>query len=239
MRRTITLPTVLVLSLALAACGAFQPGPSDFDGIRADIQARWGDQLNGIGGGADFVEVDFKSTALDAATAVVAKYGTGVRVRLGLLPFPSPSGAGNGCLGWLQNVVSETQLQATIELPDRSNRIGHGTFNAKVHLTNTGQVRVHVDSGQPLVILLYLRDRVDPVGTLDAAIGGTGLSTDLDPGSSFDIEAIGGTASCDPALGYDLPDGQYIARAVVEQGGGDQPTSFLSEPLTVAVSGGQ
>jgi hypothetical protein len=38
----------------------------------------------------------------------------------------------------------------------------------------------------------------------------------LGPLESIDIDVLGGTASCDPALGYALRPGQYEVRAVID-----------------------
>jgi len=63
------------------------------------------------------------------------------------------------------------------------------------------------------------------------------LGSLLDPGEAVDLEASGGTASCDLALGYVLPAGTYEARALVDY---QEPVTFesrafWSEPTLIEV----
>jgi hypothetical protein len=52
------------------------------------------------------------------------------------------------------------------------------------------------------------------------------------------IVVRGGTASCDLALGYELPDGPYVARAAVELDQPSAPGYFWSQPLPVELGPG-
>jgi hypothetical protein len=105
-------------------------------------------------------------------------------------------------------------------------------FPAKVKLTNTGSTTLTIDTGQPLSLSLF-----GPNGTLvgasPGAIAGTGLRLKLLPGAAHAIEAAGGTASCDLRLGYELPDGPYVARAAVEIDGASGPGYFWSDPVSI------
>lgn len=47
------------------------------------------------------------------------------------------------------------------------------------------------------------------VAAYDGAIAGVGIEATLAPGESRDIAVLGGTATCDPALGFALPEGDY------------------------------
>ncbi len=157
---------------------------------------------------------------------------------VGLFPYPAPSGGTNVCAALLGPLVDPGPLRATIEMP--SDTVGHDVaFAATVRLTNTGAVPSAVETGQPLQILLFEPGGTVPVGVGAAAIAGTGLGFRLEPGGSSSIPATGGTSSCDLRLGYELPDGPYVARAAVEI---DQASSggvngvFLSDPLSITVT---
>jgi hypothetical protein len=234
-----------------AACGAAPPSPPagpatpnptqlDLGQIRADIEREYAGQLIEIGNGAGTVVVGLKSTAAGAAADLVARYGTKVRVSVGLLPYPAPSNGANVCNGQLRARSNTGPLRATIEMA--SHTVGHdGSFAAIVHLTNTGPIALDVETGQPLLVFLFEPGGTIPVGAAAGGIAGTGLAFRLEPGGSSSIPATGGTSSCDPRLGYELPDGPYVARAEVEI---DQVSSsadvsqgwFLSDPLPVTVA---
>lgn len=65
---------------------------------------------------------------------------------------------------------------------------------------------------------------------------GTGLLLTLLPGQTQDVKAFGGTASCDPALGYVLPAGTYQARALIDFSPGESGVHvFWSDPIQIEV----
>ena len=65
---------------------------------------------------------------------------------------------------------------------------------------------------------------------------GTGIRIELKPGESKEFDALGGTASCDIGLGYELPDGAYVARAAVEIDEATGPGYFWSDPLPIQLT---
>jgi hypothetical protein len=169
-----------------------------------------------------------------AAADLVARYGAKVQVTVGLFPYPAPSDGTNVCAARVGPLVDHGALRATIEMS--SHTVGHEVaFAATVRLTNTGPVPLAVETGQPLLIFLFEPDGTIPVGVGAGAIAGTGLGFQLEPGGSSSIPATGGTSSCDLRLGYELPDGPYVARAAVEidqaSSSGDMAQGvFLSDP---------
>jgi len=226
------------------AAPAATPGPlasaaaGDLGQIRAAIESEYAGQLLSIGDGAGTVVVVLRSTAAAAAADLVARYGAQVQVTVGLLPYPAPSEGANVCAALVGPLVDPGPLRATIQMPSHS--VGHEVaFAATVRLTNTGPVPLAVETGQPLLIYLFEPGGTVPVGVAAGPMAGTGLGFRLEPGGSSSIPATGGTSSCDPRLGYELPDGPYDARAAVEI---DQASSggvngvFLSDPLSITVT---
>ena len=65
------------------------------------------------------------------------------------------------------------------------------------------------------------------------AIGGVGIDVDLAPGASAELPVVSGTASCDPALGYLLPPGDYQVVIEVPY----RLDSVASAPLPIVISG--
>jgi hypothetical protein len=73
-----------------------------------------------------------------------------------------------------------------------------------------------------------------------ATIVGVGVGSELGLGESVDIDVLGGTASCDPDLGYTLPLGRYQVRVPVDQyeypGGEFEPHAILSDRVSLTIT---
>jgi hypothetical protein len=110
-----------------------------------------------------------------------------------------------------------------------------------VTVTNTGGEVVSFESGSPLTALVYMPGTDEVVGIYTGGIAGVGIGAELGPGESIDVDVLGGTASCDPDLGYALPPGDYEVRAPVEQYEYPEDRferhAILSEPTPLTVSG--
>ena len=203
--------------------------------VRADIESRYMDQLLSIGDGAGKVILQLKPTATTAAAEIVARYAWAVQITVGFFPYPPPSSPPDGC-GWAQfKTVDPGPLRAVIELP--SLRIAHTVgLSGTVRLTNTGSTTISIETGQPLSIFLFAADGTTLVGASPGAIAGTGLGLEFPAGMAHEIYATGGTASCDLRLGYELPDGPYVARAAIEIDQASGPGYFWSDPLAVQLA---
>jgi hypothetical protein len=252
-RRVAALATALILTAAGCATGPGAgsgspvgtlgpPTPSNtplgsptLAAVRADIESRYIDQLLSIGDGAGKVILQLKPTATAAAAEIVGRYGWAVQVTVGFFPYPPPSSTPSGC-GWAPSrTVDPGPLRAVIDLP--TPRISHTvSFPAKVTLTNNGSTTLTIDTGQPLSIYLFEPDGTALVGASPGAVAGTGLGLKLLPGASHAIDAGGGTASCDLRLGYELPDGPYVARAAVEIDETSGPGYFWSDPVSIQLT---
>jgi hypothetical protein len=208
----------------------------DLAGIRAEIEARYMDQLIGIGFGAAAVVVNLKPTATAVAAEIAARYGDSVQLSVGFFPYPPPSSPPNPCTAYQPTLVDPSALRATIVLS--TTRLTHEVaFRGKVRLTNGGAKAVDIATGQPYSIYLFTSGGKTIIGAAPGGVAGTGLEFTLAPGSSREIDAAGGTASCDLALGYELPDGAYVARALVELDQSTGPGFMWSDPLAVQLLG--
>jgi hypothetical protein len=208
---------------------------ADLPSIRAEIEEQAHAQLVMIGDGATTVSVGLRAGAECLARQIVAVYGPKVDVTVGLLPFPLRPVANRSCLvgGWPPGSVPF--LKASLDI--QPNRVAQGdTVKGTVRFTNGGVGQLHLDTSSNFSIYVFAVGADVPVGASEGGSMGTGLLVELAPGQSKDVPAFGGTASCDPALGYVLPTGQYQARALIDfsppEGG---VHVFWTDPLEVEV----
>lgn len=172
-----------------------------------------GDMVS-VGQASDHLEVTLRADAVDTARALLARYGSAVRLTVGMLPFPDPGGAAGGrCL--LPDDLRSADVQTRLELEPAIVRSG-ADFRGTVRLTNPGAGVLVVDSGEPGIAYIYRLGEDRPIGTYTGIIGGVGRGDTLQPGASLAIGVVGGTASCDPASGWALGPGPYEARALIE-----------------------
>jgi hypothetical protein len=210
--------------------------------IQDEVVAMAGEYMQGAGSSSDSVGVSLRADGEAVAAEIAAKYGDLVTITVGALSYPDRT---TGGLSLCRDLVpppptAPTSLVATlkpIESPVSSGR----DFDAVVTVTNTGADVVSFESGSPLTALVYLPGTDEVVGIYTGGIAGVGVGADLGPGESIDIDVVGGTASCDPDLGYALPPGNYEVRVAVDQyeypDGGFGLHAILSEPTPLTVSG--
>jgi hypothetical protein len=202
--------------------------------IRAEIEGRHLPDLIMIGDGANVVSVGLRARAECVARSIVAAYGPRVEVTVGLFPFPFRAQANRGCQLGSWPLGSIPFLRSTISIDDR---IVQGEFfKGSVRFTNAGAALIDLDTDSNFPIYLFRGGADVPIGGSEGGSIGTGLTFQLAPGQSRDIPGFGGTASCDAALGYVLPSGQYDARALINfsppEGGVHQ---FWSDAFRVEV----
>lgn len=251
---------LLATALVVGACAGFAPrvpSPSlaipaptpvasvDLDAIRDAIFATYKPQLLSVGIGRDFVThsddvvVALIPTATKQADEILSQYGSLVRVTVGFFAYPPPAVLPpNPCLVFPgASSVDPGPIRATLELG--TTRLDHAAaFRGKVRLTNTGTSTISITTGEPLAIYLFRSGDNTAIGASAGAVAGVGLGPTLEAGQSIEIDAGGGTGSCDLALGYELPDGPYTARAAVELDQASGVGYFWSESLAVEVGAG-
>jgi len=214
------------------AAATVPAAPLDLASIRRAIEAGYSGRFNSIGEGAGVVMVGFRSTEEELAKQIVDTYGSKVQVTVGFFRYPATAAPGNPCpQTW--RLVAPGALHAVLKLP---NRIGHGWFQTHIEVTNAGAAAVNIESGEPLLVFFFRPGATAPIGAYDGSIAGIGLTRTIGPRGLTSIDAVGGTASCDISLGYELPDGDYIARGVVETGSGAPISAFLTDPLPVTIA---
>lgn len=206
--------------------------------LRAEIIALAGRDLRVIGEGADGLFVSVAAGAESLAREIYARYGGSVEVGLGRFPYPPPEVAERSCQ--LRSGITEPPpgITASIEMVGRSVARGRN-FEATLRISNRRDVPFDLETSSIFEISLFRPSDGLPIGTADGGFRGTGLSLTLPSGGSTPLEAGGGTASCDIAIGYIVPPGIYEARALVDYLDMTNPNPsveyFWSEPLIIEV----
>lgn len=189
--------------------------------------------------------VQLSADAEDLAAELVERYGDTVKISVGALPYPDPTVATDfDCRGFEGEIgagdVVDGDLVATLSLEETTVASG-GDFSGTATVTNTGTAELAFASGEPLVAIVFRPGTNDPVGLYVGGIDGVGTGADLPPGESISIRVIGGTASCDPTLGYALPAGDYDVRVYVpwdtypSDNAPVVTTYLLTDPVTLTI----
>jgi hypothetical protein len=88
-------------------------------------------------------------------------------------------------------------------------------FTGTITVRNTGADAFDFQSGPRHAAVVFQRGSATPIGFYTGGMDAVGFGERLAPGESVDLELVGGTASCDPLLGYVLPPGEYEVRVPV------------------------
>jgi hypothetical protein len=204
--------------------------------IRAEIEPLMGESGMSLGEGANrVISVGLRANAEEVARELIAKYGSAIEVTVGNFPYPPPDAPHRAC-DWTPQVAADhAPLVGAVGFDPTV--VGGEFFRGKLRLTNAGLVNYQLETSSNFSIFLFRRGEVLPIGSPEGGSVGTGYAKLLGPAETVELDASGGTASCDLALGYVLPAGTYEARALVDFQ--DSETSelghFWSEPTTIEV----
>jgi hypothetical protein len=207
--------------------------------IQEALAARYRELMRSVGRGAGVIHLALRADGQDAAAEVLAEYGELVEITVGLLPYPDRFGGDPVCEPLVGPIARDSQLVAVAHLGAGSVRSGLD-FRGTVTVRNTGADAFDFQSGPRHAAVVFKPGSESPSGFYTGGMDAVGFGKRLAPGESVDLELVGGTASCDPVLGYALPPGQYEVRVpvVVLTGHDNAPTEvsyILSEavPLTI------
>lgn len=192
------------------------------DQIRAELMPLMGTSGLSIGEGArGIISVNLRANAEGVAREIVAKYGSAVEVTVGNFAYPPPEARSRSCLWLPQVVIDHRPLQATLSI--QRTVIGGDFFKGTLRLTNAGVVPYELLTSSGFTVYLFRQGETEPIASSEGAVAGTGYGRTLVPGEGVDLGAGGGTASCDLAVGYVIPAGTYIGRALVDY---QEPVTF-------------
>lgn len=145
----------------------------------------------------------------EAAREMSERFGDKVELWLGRQRYPDGF-IQDECLSWLTQTADPF---LNVQAPALEVEVG-GRFTGTATLTNTGS------EPQPVKFLGLEAVVVEPGTTEPLAVttgpGGPGTEVEVvEPGASLPGEFVGGTASCQPEIGYTLPPGNYEYRLLV------------------------
>lgn len=171
------------------------------------------------------------------AADLVARYGDAVEVTVGMFPYPMPDPLPESLCEPIAAPAPGLEL-ASARGGSESVALGDVTTEAlDLTLTNTTETTIEFIHG---VWIGRLTRRGD---TLSAAhfvgsVAAIGYTLTLEPGDSEAVSVSIPTASCDPAVGYQVPPDDYDLYIVVDPGGPtqnvpDAPFSLGPVPITI------
>jgi hypothetical protein len=184
--------------------------------IRSSIEISAAGRLRAIGFGAGVIHVSLRADAIDLAAELADEYPGALELQVGLLPFPAAElPPWYDCSEPMSRLVSESPLRVTARI-DSPVHPGDD-LRGGATVTNKSEEMVVFDSGDPATAVVVLAGTQTIVAMFDGAVGGVGAGGELLPGASKELGIVGGTASCDPDLGYALPPGDYEVIVLVDQ----------------------
>jgi hypothetical protein len=169
--------------------------------------------LQGVGLAAEVIHVTLRADGEPFAAEILEAYGDLVEITVGMLPYPNRFAGPAGC-GGEALAVSDAPLELVVDLEADAIKPG-ADFHGTVEIANTGPAPFDFQSGPTQTAAVYLPGADSPVGFFTGGMDAIGYGATIEPGASITLDVIGGTASCDPGLGWALPPGAYEVRVHV------------------------
>jgi len=163
------------------------------------------------------------------AAQIRSQFGRRVKVFIG----PDPAKSNWSCWPFLKSTQPPRGLDLSLRLD--SLRVQSGShFEGKLTITNRSATPFVMDTGQPLLVEVVRRGTTQIVAGYTGGVAGTGYSTRIADGQSYQVDILGGTSRCDGS-GTSLQPGKYqvIAQVMDETGA---PPRYLTPPVPITVT---
>jgi len=215
---------------------------ADLTTILGEISATYRQHLVGAGLMSDSIEVTLRADGEATAAEITTAYGSLVDIWVGMLHYPDRRlGEGASCATLMPEPAVGLPLRAAVKRLTRTEIRSGADFEGDVTVLNFGTTAFDFESGRPLTALLFAPDRTTPIGAYVGNVAGTGAGALIEPGGTYDLDFLGGTASCDPAVGYAVPPGDafvVVPVDVYKRTDPNGPAQFLklfSEPMPIRI----
>jgi hypothetical protein len=142
------------------------------------------------------------------AEGLVRRFGDRIELKVGLFDYPLDPSETSLCPGPMTLFNSTPGLSASLKLRTKTVRSGQD-FDGTATITNTSEHTISFEGADPVVATILRHGSSEVVGIFDGEVAGIGMSAVLLPGQSQGLKLMGGTASCDPSIGFALPPGLY------------------------------
>jgi len=215
---------------------------NDLEGAMNEIIEKTRDHLVSAAGGIDTIELTLMADSEALAAEIAAEYGDLVDIRVGMLSYPDrtlPSGFDCGSL--MPEPAVGLPLRATVKRLSPVEVRSGASFEGDVTVLNFGSTAFDFESGRPLTALVSGPDGSVPIGGYVGGIAGTGAGALIEPGGTYDMDFLCGTASCDPAVGYAVPPGEAFVVVPVDvykrsdPNGPPEILKLMSEPMPIRI----
>ena len=164
------------------------------------------------------VHIILRSDQLPLANELLARYGNLVRLEVGRKPYPPQPGVARAeRLHRPEPTLPEITipgLEVTLLL-DQPTIASGSDRRGRVRFENGSDELMTISTASPLTARLLDPVSNDTVGYFDGAIGGVGITLQLQPGDVETMPVIFGTTSPPDVEGYSAPPGQYLVECVV------------------------
>lgn len=185
----------------------------------------------GIGRGANGLEVSLMAGEEMLAAELDARYGDAITLMVGELAYPIEDAVSNCAEPPVPNSLDGLDI-AIVPPAGPTSTAGLMALNLTVTLTNTGDAPISFSSGSSQGVLLTAEgDAVS--GAADMTLAGIGVA--LEPGESSELPVVVSTSSCNPALGFEIPAGDYDLVAGVFHSAGGTNMMLYSTPLSITI----
>jgi hypothetical protein len=212
---------------------------AQLDDAMREIVEMAGESFQSVGRGGGELHLNLRADGEDVAAEVHAAYGELAEIVVGMLPYPDRFGGPPRCAPETGERASDAPLHVALVL-DTDPVASGADFHGEVIITNTDSAPFDFQSGPTQTAVVYLPGAATPSGFFTGGMDAIGFGARLAPAEAVTLDVIGGTASCDPVLGYALPPGSYEVRVRVhvQTMHDNAPTEvsyLLSEPVPLTI----
>jgi hypothetical protein len=163
------------------------------------------------------------------AAQMRARFGPAVKVFIG----PDPTKPTWNCWPFLESTQPPRGLNLSLHLDSLKVQSG-GHFGGHLTITNRSATPFLMDTGQPLLVEVVRSGTRQIVAGYTGGVAGTGYSTRIAHGQSYQVDILGGTSRCDGSAASLRPGKYQVIAEVMDETG--VPPRYLTSPVSITVT---